>query len=523
VRSLIALSALVLAAGLSVAAARAHDSAITTGISFGVAEDATKYADDGGASLFRAMADLGMTENRVTVYWDETQPATIQEQPFLDRMVPTAVASGIRLVFAVQAKRARAFAADTDRRISLFAAYLRTLARRYPQVRTFVIGNEPNQRRFLQPQHAPDGTILSAQIYERLAAASYDALKSVDPRIDVVGLATAPGGNDQRAGADNESVSPVRFIAALGQAYRASGRTRPLMDDVDVHAYAARNPYPLTQPRKWPQAGPADLDRLKQAWWDAFNGTAQPLFQEAPAPSATSAVSTGSESYVRFRLDESGTQVAIDPTKVDPSLYTGKENVPVVSEAVQARDYADVVALVRCDPDVASFLFFHLIDEPSLLGFQSGLLRVDGSRRPSYAAVKAAIADRRGCASLHRWRHTTSVVGARARFDASDHPATQRTYWVIVHAAEEVTATAAIFPARDGVAPDRGVLRRALGSQASGALVQAAATVKGNGGRLIELRTALPPGQYVYAVLFRSTMNPSRVKLVRSSPFTVVR
>src|SRR5581483_9114012 len=102
-----------------------------------------------------------------------------------------------------------------------YSVFLRSLALRYPSVRDFVIGNEPNQRRFLQPQHAADGTIVSARTYEKLAAASYDALKRVDPSIDVVGLATAPGGNDQPLGAGNESVSPVRFIAALGAAYRA--------------------------------------------------------------------------------------------------------------------------------------------------------------------------------------------------------------------------------------------------------------------------------------------------------------
>src|SRR5262249_44783630 len=135
---------------------------------------------------------------------------------------------------------------------------------------------------------------------------------------------------------------------------------------------------PLTQPRKWPQAGPADLDRLKQAWWDAFRGTGQPLFQEAGQQGAAT-------SFVRFRLDESGTQVKIDPTKVDPKLYTGHENVPLVTEAQQASFYSGLINLVKCDPDAMTLNLFHLIDEPQLLGFQSGLLRADGSRRPAYA------------------------------------------------------------------------------------------------------------------------------------------
>src|SRR5207249_4583976 len=167
-----------------------------------------------------------------------------------------------------------------------------------------------------------------------------------------------------------ESVSPVRFIAALGRAYRRSGRTEPLADVLDVHAYANVNTQPLTRSYKWPQAGAADLDRLKQAWWDAFHGTAQPLFQEAGD------LSTPGKVYVRFRIDESGTQVKIDPTKVDRTLYSGRENVPVMDEATQARYYAGLIALVKCDPTVATLDLYHLIDEPLMLGLQSGLLRI---------------------------------------------------------------------------------------------------------------------------------------------------
>ena len=38
---------------------------------FGVADDAGKYAEDGGASFFATLNDLGMTENRVAVTWDQ--------------------------------------------------------------------------------------------------------------------------------------------------------------------------------------------------------------------------------------------------------------------------------------------------------------------------------------------------------------------------------------------------------------------------------------------------------------------
>ena len=497
----------VLAAALAVQAPMAAGPAP---IQFGVAEDASKYAEDGGAAYFRTMADLGMVENRVTVFWDERDPTAIQEQGFLDRMMPVAAASGIRIVLSVYPLHAHAFATNTSDRIALFSGYVENLALRYPQVRDFVVGNEPNQRRFLQPQHAPDGAILSAQTYARVLAAAYDALKVLNPAIRVAGLATAPGGNDAPAGAGNESVSPVRFIEALGRAYRASGRTRPLMDYVDVHVYSAENPLPLIQRRQWPQAGPADLDRLKQAWWDAFHDTPQPLFEETgPTP--------GSGPFVRFRLDESGTQVTV----AGSALYTGKENVPPVSEETQARYYADLVDLIKCDQDVSSLLLFHLIDEPLLLGFQSGLLRVDGSRRPSYAAVRSAVGRAGACANPHVWRHSLSVNRARASFELADRPIRQRRFTFLVRSGEEASIEAGIFRLTDGAPLAASAVRGVLGGSSAGALLRVSGRVKGNSGRRLVFHGRLEKGRYVFGVLLRATMNPDRTRLFVSDPFLV--
>src|SRR5712691_12898320 len=75
---------------------------------FGVADDAGKYAEDGGAGFFYALTDLGMTENRVAVLWDPARPTTIVDQAFLDRSIPQARAYGIDLVFAIYPAKARA-------------------------------------------------------------------------------------------------------------------------------------------------------------------------------------------------------------------------------------------------------------------------------------------------------------------------------------------------------------------------------------------------------------------------------
>src|SRR5438105_13784501 len=101
---------------------------------FGVADDAGKYANDGGASFFSTLNDLGMTENRVAVLWDPASPTTITDQAFLDRSVPQAVARGIDLVLDVYPAKARALA-DTPNGVQLFGQFAAKVAQRYSQVR----------------------------------------------------------------------------------------------------------------------------------------------------------------------------------------------------------------------------------------------------------------------------------------------------------------------------------------------------------------------------------------------------
>src|SRR4029453_17486038 len=87
---------------------------------FGVADDAGKYADDGGAGFFTMLTDLGMTENRIAVFWDPARPTTIVDQAFLDRSIPQAMARGVEVIFAIYPLKARALV-DTPDGVELFA------------------------------------------------------------------------------------------------------------------------------------------------------------------------------------------------------------------------------------------------------------------------------------------------------------------------------------------------------------------------------------------------------------------
>jgi hypothetical protein len=414
----------------------------------------------------------------------------------------------MRIVLDVYPTEAAAFALDGEARAALFAAYLQTLARRYPQVTDYIVGNEPNEGFFWQPQFGPAGEQLSGASFARLLAAAYDALKAVNPGLRVIAAGPSNEGNDRT------STSPVRFIRAVGDAYRASGRAAPIMDALGFHVYPRVNTDPPAQPYGWPNAGAADLARLKQAVWDAFAGTGQPTFPEGPAVAGNGALA--------LVVDEFGWQAAIEPSLA--SRYAGAENVPPVSEADQARHYADLVRMLSCDPAVTDAMVFHLVDEADLSRFQTGLLRIDGSERPSYGAMREAIAAAGSCAVPVVWTHATGVVGATAIFGERNHPARRAIFGISVTAGEDAEARAGIFRV-DGprARPAAAKLERSLSAagRSPAAIRSAEKTVRAGYKPRLEFRGRLKPGHYVFGVRLTAAMNPARSQTFVSRVFRV--
>ncbi len=257
--------------------------------------------------------------------------------------------------------------------------------------------NEPNQPAFMRPQFGPTGKNISAARAGAFLAAGYDALKAVDPTIRVVGLGLSPRGNDQPTATSNVSTSPVRFLAALGAWYRSTGRTLPLMDDLSFHPYPDQAIDPIDRGYRWPKAGFANLDRIKQSIWDAFRDTPQPT----------------TVSGLKLYLDEVGWQV--DTSTL--AGYTGTENVRVTDDASQAMVYSELVRDAACDPQIAQVNIFGFYDDiPRDTGFQAALYHVDGTPRASAASVQAAITQSAaGCSLAARpWYPAKKVIGAVA-------------------------------------------------------------------------------------------------------------
>ncbi len=310
---------------------------------------------------------------------------------------------GVRIVFAVYPETATGIT-GTPNGQNLFVDFLTRVARTYPQVTKIIVGNEPNQPRFWQPQFNADRTGAAGAAYESLLAQSYDALKAVNPGIDVIGLGINSRGNDNPSAAGNISTSPVKFIRDMGLAYHTSARNAPIMDEIAVHPYPAESTDPIDKGFLWPNVGFANLDRIKQAVWDAFHGTAQPVFAEGPA-----AVSGGG---LKLRVDEIAWQTAIPASSA--RVYTGTENVAVTDEQTQAAIYAGLVKDSECDPSLSALSFFGFIDEPQLEAFQGGLVRADGTLRPSYDAVRGAIGQSGGPLPGHG-RHLAAHERRRRR------------------------------------------------------------------------------------------------------------
>ncbi|MGE5275220.1 MAG: hypothetical protein ACM3QU_15840 [Verrucomicrobiota bacterium] len=355
--------ALLLAAGCG-AGAR-HELAV------GVVDDAARSRDT--TEFLGELTDAGFDALAVSSLWEPgRREPDANETASLRRVAATADAAGVRL-FVIVYQPGSATTPLTGAARSDFASYSAAVARKVPAVHDLIIGNEPNLNRFWLPQFGPGGRNVSAAAYLALLASTYDAVKAVREDVRVWGGATAPRGSD-RPRTVRETTSPTAFVRALGAAYRQSGRDRPVMDGFVHHPYpeSARVPIDLRHPRVT-AIGLADYGKLVGLLSNAFDGTAQ----------------QGSDLPILY--GEIGVETAIPPAR--RTLYTGREIAATASEQQQAAAYRRTLELAACQPNVAGVLFFHLRDEPSLIGWQSGVLYADGMPKQSLPPVRAAVAN----------------------------------------------------------------------------------------------------------------------------------
>jgi hypothetical protein len=247
-----------------------------------------------------------------------------------------------------------------------------TLARDLPTVDGFAIWNEPNLNTFWLYQYDAAGKDIAAPAYTSLLARTYDALKAVSTKIKVYGGNLAPRGFED-ADSPRPTHSPTQFIRDMGAAYRASGRTKPIMDVFALHPYQTRSTIPPGQPHTGTSLGIGDYDKLVVLLGAAFDGTAQP----------------GSKLPIAYT--EFGVQSLIPESEL--GSYTnadsplGKDAVP---EKTQAQYYEQAFELAACQPNVIAVYIFHLFDEADLNRWQSGPYYADAKPKTSLAAIASA-------------------------------------------------------------------------------------------------------------------------------------
>jgi hypothetical protein len=353
-------------------------------MALGAAEDAVRAPDLVTTKVKMTELRLaGFTAVRVTSNWRPGLTApTAGELTVLHNIEAAARLSGVKVYVSVYSPGSATTPLDAVAQTQ-FAQYAAALATALPSFDDIIVGNEPNLNRFWLPQFGPDGSNASAPAYLALLGKTYDALKAVDPSLRVWGGALAPRGSDRPDGIRPTS-SPTAFIQAMGVAYRASGRTLPVMDGLAFHPYpdnSSQSP-DFPHPRST-SIGLGDYEKLVALLGTAFDGTAQ----------------QGSSLPILY--DEFGIESTIPEGKA--SLYSGTEPATTmpVDEYQQAASYDVGLRLAFCQPTVAGVLLFHSQDETALLSWQSGLYYADGTPKASLPGVRDSLDRTRGGSIAH--------------------------------------------------------------------------------------------------------------------------
>ena len=490
--------------------------------SFGVTDDGGKFSASPAAAenFYSRTAALGLKENTITVPFDPANPTGIAHADMIHQALEAAARHDVKIVFEIGTGKARAITGSPFG-AAQYLAYLRTLVTRFPTVTDYIIGNEGNVWRFWQPQYDSRCRPIAGAVYERLLAASYDVLKGANPQIQVIGVGLSPRGNDDCHARSNISTSPVHYLANMGAWYRSSGRTKPIMDALSFHPYPQSNTDSLAVGYRYPNAGVVNLDRIKQAFWDAFHGTAQPTFLEGfeppiPPPGPTSLPPAFAPEHVTFVLDEVGWQAKVPGRAA--SAYRGRENVRLISESRQAQIYGQLVHVANCDPSIQSLNYFHLDDEAERDRFQSGLFRADLSMRPSAAVVRAAIASDDGQCSGREalWRHADGVIGARTRFAFG-----RGGIAFTARAEEEAIYSAGVFNTEAMPPRDELLLGGDTAGWGPAGELTASGSLQPYRPMAFRVGGPLAPGRYQYAIRITAQFNPDRSSLFVSQPFSV--
>ncbi len=331
------------------------------------------------ASIVRA---LGLKAVHVTIPWHAGEPAVpAVYETALSRAATEAW--GLRLVVSVYGSPNEA--PQTPDAQGQYCDFVGDLLKRNPTINDVAIWNDTNDASFWSPQFAADGSSVAPAAYEALLARCWDTLHAIRPAVNVISVAVSHT-TSQAGSFLVGSHSASDWYRLVGEAYRASGRSTPILDTFGEIPHASRsNERPWAKHADSGSIGLGDYARLTSVLQSAFGGTGQPLPGQGP---------------VTVWYLAQAFQSRVDPAKA--GLYSGKESEPRVPPALspleasdrgkgpapdQPTQIEDAVRVAYCQPGVGAYFNFHLADEADLAGFQSGVLWADWSPKPSYQAL----------------------------------------------------------------------------------------------------------------------------------------
>ena len=361
--------AALLAVGLLAAGVQAASSgrpalaaATASGPRFGLVDGG--LLSDTPAQLDAALSDanrIGVTWLRAQLSWAATEPSPgAYRWAAFDRLVQAAAAHHLSVLALVDFTPAWAAPAGCQLWMcapadpGAFAAFAGTAAARYAPrgVHTWEVWNEPNSRGFWAPR-------ADSAAYTSLLEATARSIRRADPGAFIVsgGLAPEPDANG--------NISPVKFLQAV-----CSSGALAAVDAVGVHPYSY--PVPPDYPAAWNAwQQMADTSVSERSVMTACGAGGKQLWAtEYGAPTG----GPGAEATA------SNLDLAAHPDHVD-------ENLQAAMATASVRD-------TRADPWLGALFWYSGQDAGTASTTNEnffGLRRYDGSAKPAWAALQAAM------------------------------------------------------------------------------------------------------------------------------------
>jgi hypothetical protein len=387
-RRSLALAAL-LAASLLAPAAASADAALETGLAD---DDIVLKSPSVAAGYAADWAAAGVDDVRVHVGWREVAPepsAALPPRDFhpsdpsaydfaaLDRAVRVLREHGLHVTLGLWGPAPVWASQDPSREDgrwkpspSYFRAFATAVAKHFgDDVDRYEIWNEPNHPLWLMPQRS-NGALVAPHLYRALVAAATPAIHDADPGATVLMGALAPSGSDSHSsGAAIRPLAFLRSMACVDSRYRTlrsgscKGFAAPAADAFSLHPHGIKLS-PDAHARSHDDAPIGDLGHF-----------------EAVLDKLTKARRLKVDGGSRFPLYLTEFAYQTNP----PDRYLG------VSLTTQAAWLSRSAQKAMADPRVRSLSWYVWKDGPlgrNGSGWQSGVLRSDGSAKPSLTAFR---------------------------------------------------------------------------------------------------------------------------------------